>query len=201
MRLVFRSYSESEIGTDSPTEALRTKNTDDLSKPLKFWHIATHDPKSLVERVIPYMVADISKRHLIQTVIGGYGWSCRIISHRSKQAEDRVITCWQQVVNKFWKKPSRTAKRLLMLVRAWFYTLLRSKYRSRFLARGKRCTSGIMVGDTNSFTEAQYAAELTPREIHQLIGIPNKYGATFYRSCYKDVQQCSSWQSLCAKIS
>jgi hypothetical protein len=56
------------------------------------------------------------------------------------------------------------------------------------------------VEDLHSCTETQYAARLTKRDIHRLTGIPNKYGATFYRSCYKDVQRCSGWKSFCASI-
>lgn len=201
MRLIFGSCSRSETGCGSSLNALLAGVSDKPFKPLDFWHLATHDRKTLVERIAPYMVARLPEAYLMRTVVAEHGWSCGVLSPGSEQAEDWDITCWQQVATEFWENPSHTTEKLLKLARAWFYTLIRYIYRMRFSARGRRCWRDLIVGDTNSCVEAQYIAGLTELEIHQLIGIPNKYGATFYRSCYRDVRRCSSWTSFSARIS
>jgi|SRR5690242_2963460 len=70
----------------------------------------------------------------------------------------------------------------------------------RFYAKGKGCESDLILEDMPPCTGNHYATELTKCEIHQLTGIPNKYGATFYRSCYRDVRKCSDWKGFCASI-
>ncbi|KAJ4983418.1 hypothetical protein SVAN01_11070 [Stagonosporopsis vannaccii] len=169
-------------------------------KPLEFWRIATHDRKTLVERIIPYMAAHLPRKYLIQTIAEGYGWSCGIFSFGTAQAGGDGMRCWQQVVTEFWENPSQTIERLLLLAQACFYTLLRYTYRIRFSAHGKKCGGDLILGHIQSRTAYQHMTGMTKREVHRLTGIPNKYGATFYRSCYKDVQRCSGWNSFCASI-
>lgn len=169
-------------------------------KSLDFWGIAAHDRKTLVDRISPYMVARLSRRYSIQTVAADCGWSCSIFSSGTAQTGDDSVSCWRRVVTEFWENPRQTTDNLLMSVRAWFYTLLRYTYRIRFSAQGKRCQSDLILGDLRSCTQKPYTAGLSKRDVHRLTGIPRKYGATFYRSCYKDVQYSSDWKVFCASI-
>lgn len=200
MCLVFRSRSRPETSCASSLDTLRASVPDEPFKSLDFWHIAAHDRESLVERIVPYMVAHLPQAYLMQTVAAEYGWPCGILSHGRAQMKDDGISSWRQVLTEFWENPSQTTERLLLLAEAWFYTLLRYTYRMRFSARGKRCGNDLIMGITNSCIDVRYTAALTKREIYRLIGIPNKYGATFYKSCYKDAQRCSGWKSLCVSI-
>jgi hypothetical protein len=125
MHLIFRSSSKPETSCASPLDTLLADVPDKPFKPLDFCHIATHDRKTLVERIAPYMVARLPRAYLMQTIVAEYGWSCGILSPGLAQAEDISISCWQHVVTEFWKNPSQTTKKLLLLAQAWFYTLLR----------------------------------------------------------------------------
>lgn len=200
MCLISRSLPTDYSRTTSP-DLLPQGVLDNPFKPLEFWEITSHDRESLVERIAPFMIARLPRAYSMQKVAADYGWPCRILSHSQMQTEHQRISCWQQVVTEFWKSPSHTTEKLLLLARAWFYTLLRYTYRTRFSFRGRRCISDPTVRDPGFYTNARYAAALTTRDIYQLTGIPNKYGAKFYRSCFKDVQQCSDWMNFCASIS
>lgn len=200
MYLIFGSGSRPENGCASSLGTPPAVVPEKPFKPLEFWCIATHDRKTLVERITPYMVADLPREYLIQTLAAEYGWSCEMFLPGAAKTGDDSVSCWQRVVTEFWESPSQTIEKLLLLVQAWFYTLLRYTYRMRFSVRGKRCGSDPIVGDIYSCTKEQYTAGLTKREIHRLTGVPNKYGATFYRSCHRDVQHCSDWKSFCASI-
>lgn len=200
MLLILRSDSRSEAGCASSLQTIPAGIPGEPFKSLGFWRLRTHDRTTLIERIAPYMVARLPKAYFIQTVATEYGWPCEILSPGPAQTDNYGIKCWQQVIIEFWESPSKTVEKLLVLAQAWFFTLLRYTYRMRFSARGKRGEIDPIVGDTHSSREAQYAGGLTKRDIYRLIGTPNKYGATFYRSCYADVQRCSEWKRLCDRI-
>lgn len=170
------------------------------NKPLDFWYIAPHDRKTLTRLIMPYMAARIPRRHLLQTLLKKHTWLREILYPVPMQMEDVRPAYLQQTTASFWKDPRRTIAKLVKLTRTWFFTLLRYTYRTRFFEGSTTYRSDLDVPDIQSCEARRYISELTESEVHRLVCIPNKYGATFYRSSYKSVRQCSAWTRFCARI-
>ena len=200
MHKIFSICSRAKDDSSPLLDPLPAVVADSPFKSLEFWCIVAHDRKTLVDRISPYMVAHLPQKYLIRTMVADCGWSCNMFSSRAAQTEGNSVSCWRQVVTEFWENPRRTTETLLLAARAWFYTLLRYTYRKRFSTQGKRCASDPIVGYMCFCTDKLYTVTMSKRDIHRLTGIPKRYGATFYRSCYKDVRQSSDWKDFRASI-
>jgi hypothetical protein len=146
------------------------------------------------------MAARLPKRYLLQTLLEKHKWACEILGPAPAQAEDVSPDNLQQITTSFWKGPRRMIAKLVELTRTWFFTLLRYTYRMRFFKGSKTYQTDLDVPDIQSCETQQYISELTESEVYRLICIPNKYGATFYRSSYKSAKQCLAWKRFCARI-
>jgi len=170
------------------------------NKSLDFWYIAPHDRKTLTRLIMPYMAARIPRRYLLQTLLEKHTWLSEILLPARRQKEDVRLDFLQQITASFWKSPRRTIEKLVKLTRTWFFTLLRYTYRTRFFNGSTTCRSDLEVPDIQSYEAQRYISELTESEVHRLVCVSNKYGATFYRSSYKSVKQCPAWTRFCARI-
>jgi hypothetical protein len=116
------------------------------------------------------------------------------------QKEDVRPNFFQQTTALFWKNPTRAIAKLVRLTRAWSFTLLRYTYRTRFFDGSTTYRSDLDIPDIQSYEARRYISELIENEVHRLVYIPNKYGATFYRSSYRSIKRCPAWTRFCARI-
>jgi hypothetical protein len=146
------------------------------------------------------MAAFIPEPYLLQTLLKKHSWLSEILLPARMPKEDICPDFLQQTTASFWQSPTRTIAKLVKLTRTWFFTLLRYTYRTRFLDRSTTYPSDLEIPDIQSYETRRYSSELTKSEVHRLVCIPNKYGATFYRSIYKSVKQCPAWTRFSARI-
>jgi hypothetical protein len=146
------------------------------------------------------MAARIPRRYLLQTLLEKHTWLSEILLPARMQKEGVRPDFLQQTTASFWKSPRRTIEKLVKLTRTWFVTLLRYTYRTRFFDGSTTCRSDLDVPDIQSYEAQRYISELTESEVHRLVCVSNKYGATFYRSSYKCVKQCPAWTRFCDRI-
>lgn len=169
-------------------------------KALDFWYIAPHDRDSLSRTIMPYMAGHIPRRYLLKSLLEKHDWACEIFGLPATQMEDAILDRLQNTTAAFWTDPRRTIVTLVKLARAWFFTLLRYTYRTRFFYGSKNHQSFPDIQDITALETYQYTSELTEYQVYCLTSIPNKYGASFYRKSYKIIQQCSAWIGFCIRI-
>jgi hypothetical protein len=172
----------------------------ELEKPLDFWYIKSHDRKTLTEYIMPYMAGQLSKQCILQTVVGGQAWARELVKLEHTEAVGVDIACLQQTTAAFWKSPTTMIVDLLLLTRLWFFALLRYTYRTRFLERHKISESDFEVRNICICRKETFFSELTKDTIYRLTCVQNKYGASFYRSSYKEAKHRLGWTSYCATI-
>jgi len=148
---------------------------------------------------MPYMATRIRRRYLLQTLLKKHTW-LREVLFPAPMLEDKVYSNLQQATASSWKDPAQTITKLLKLTRMWFFTLLRCTYRMRFFDGNTTYRSDLDEADIQFYEDRRYISELTEREVCRLVCIPDKYGATFYRSCYKSVKRCPAWTKFRATI-
>jgi hypothetical protein len=169
-------------------------------KPLDFWYIKSHDRKALSEIIMPYMAAHLPRRYLLQSLLERNDWACEMVGVQTTEMEGFSFTRLQNTTAAFWKNPRHTTVKLVELTRIWFFTLLRYAYRSSFSRGSKTSPSSPHVQDISAWETHQYTSELTESHVYRLTRVPNKYGAKFYRSCYRRTKQCAAWKEFCTRI-
>ncbi|KAF2843956.1 hypothetical protein T440DRAFT_73527 [Plenodomus tracheiphilus IPT5] len=110
-----------------PSEVIPVKP----NKPSDFWHIASHDRKSLTVLMMTYMATRIRRRYLLQALLEKHTWLCEVL-FPAPMPEDSVHSNLQRITASFWKDPTQTITKLVKLTRMWFFTRLRYTYRMRF---------------------------------------------------------------------
>ena len=197
-RFPFVCFGLTKVSVSSP----RTPSEvipDKPNKSLDFWHIASHDRKTLTRLIMPYMATRIRRRYLLQTLLEKHTWLCEVL-FPAPMPEDCVHSNLQQTTASFWKDPTQTITKLIKLTLMWFFTLLRYTYRMRFFDGSTTYRSDLDEADIHFYEDRRYISELTESEVYHLVCIPDKYGATFYRSCYKSAKRCPAWTKFCAAI-
>ncbi|CAI9630898.1 unnamed protein product [Alternaria burnsii] len=148
---------------------------------------------------MPYMATRIRRRYLIQTLLEKHTWLCEVL-FPAPMPEVSVRSNLQQTMAVFWKSPTQTITKLVKLTRMWFFTLLRYTYRMRFFDGNTSYRSDLYEPNIQFYENRRYISEMTEREVCRLVCIPEEYGATFYRSCYKSAKRCPAWTKFCAGI-
>jgi hypothetical protein len=167
---------------------------------LSFWYIRHHDRKTLTNHIIPYMAGSLGKNDLPQNVMDRHSWVKELIKSELTDAVADNSTCFLQITAAFWENPRATAADLLRLSRFWFFILLRYTYRKRFFEGREISRSNFDIKDIYSNRNAYYTSEFDEDAIYRLTRLQNKYGASYYRGCYKDAKQRLGWTSFCVRI-
>lgn len=169
-------------------------------RPLDFWYIRPHDRETLIHHIMPYMARSLRKGHLLEAVLGRHTWADEFVKSELAEATGDESTWFRQTSTAFWIDPATVTDDLLKLTRFWFFTLLRYSYRRYFFEGRKTLRSDLDVRDLYTNRHDYYVSELTEDDVHSLTRRPNKYGASFYRSCYKDVKKCLGWTKFCERV-
>jgi hypothetical protein len=165
------------------------------------WYIKSHDRQALVDRIMPSMARSLHKKDLLCNFMERRSWAGELVkSELTGTNADDDSACFRQTTAAFWTDPTSLALDLLQLTRLWFFLLLRSTYRRHFF-EGRESSRGVLdVRDFCTFQHVYLFSELSEDAIHRLSCVRNRYGASFYRSSYKDTKRRLGWTSFCERI-
>ncbi|KAF2652915.1 hypothetical protein K491DRAFT_760023 [Lophiostoma macrostomum CBS 122681] len=168
--------------------------------PLIFWQIERHDRRDLITRIMPYMAEVLPSKDTVQAVLKKYPWvSAFIASEAASTATDDDATF--SVVRKlFWEESRRTTETLLDVTRLWFFTLIRYTYRVRFLDGRRASRIPLTLETLYPNLDSDYGSELTEDDVYTLTRLPNRYGASLYRSVYKAARKRTAWKHFSRRI-
>ena len=167
------------------------------AKPLSFWYIKSHDRRTLKEYILPYMVELLPGRHLMRAILERHPWANHLVNPQDMTAlRDRV----RQISTSFWKDPATVTSVLLQLTRMWFFSLVRYIYRIRYFEGHQTLLEDADLQDIHTQENQMYTAKLSEDIIYRLTCVQNKYGASYYRSCYKHARSSSGWTHFCKTI-
>jgi hypothetical protein len=168
--------------------------------PLDFWYIEPHDRKDLVTRIIPYLAEILPSKDSVQAVLNKYPWVGAFIASEAAITATSDYATLHEVRKVFWEESKRTIETLLDVTRLWFFTLIRYTYRVRFLEGRRAALRSMSMDDLHPDPDSDYGSELTEDDIHTLTRLPNKYGASLYRSIYKAARKRPAWKDFCKRI-
>ncbi|KAF2108915.1 hypothetical protein BDV96DRAFT_605343 [Lophiotrema nucula] len=198
--MLFSLSSRSNHGKDaaSPPRTSPSELSEKYDRPLAFWHINPHDRETLINHIMPCMAGSLRKESLLQTIVERHPWAEEFVGSEFTEVISSDSACFRETAAAFWMNPTTMTAALLRLTRLWFFVLLRYTYRKRFFEGREKCRSNLDIRDIDH--DGHYIAKLADMEVYHLTRIPNRCGASYYRSSYKDARQRLGWRSFCERI-